>query len=111
MFTKLFLQTTNPNLSWSQFFSINILFMILISVIFHTILYTGFINIVNYIFTNKILNKKINCRLIFFLMLIMIFGYIGRFFHVKQIYNDMNRNDLQTKEYINTHYNSWIFLG
>jgi len=111
MFTKIFLKTTNPHLTWREFFSTAILWLIIISVFFHTILYTAFINIINYIFTNKILNTKINCRLIIFLVILMIFGYIGRFFHVKDIYNDMNRNDLKTKEYVNTHYNSWVFLG
>lgn len=111
MFTKLFLETTNFRLSWKQFFSINIWYMIIISVLFHAIVYTSFINIINYIFTSKILNTKINTRFIGFLIILMICGYISRFLHVKSVYQDMNKNELKTNEYINTHYNSWMFLG
>jgi dolichyl-phosphate-mannose--protein O-mannosyl transferase len=111
MLTKLYLETTNPKLSWSTFFSTKIVSLIIISVIFHTILYTLFCNIVNFIFFGKLLSKKINIRLILCLIIIMFFGYIGRFIHVKQVYRDYNYNYEKTKEYLNIHYNSWIFIG
>jgi len=111
MFTKLYLETTNPKTTWKKFFSVTLLSLITLSVIFHTILYTLFCNIVNYIFFGKLLNKKINIRLILCLMGIMFFGYIGRFIHVKQVYKDYNYNYEKTKEYLNVHYNSWIFIG
>ena len=111
MFTKLFLETTDPNLTWKKFFGLNILLMIFISIIFHTILYTGFCNVVSYIFYGKILSKNINTRLVLALILIMFFGYIGRLWHSKQTYNDFNNDYEKTKKYLEQHYNSWIFIG
>ena len=53
MFTKLYLETTDPELSWNEFLGKKNVYMIIISVIFHTILYTLFCNIVSYIFYNS----------------------------------------------------------
>ena len=111
MFTKLYLDTTNPKLSWNKFFSKEILLPVIFSVLFHTIIYALFFNMVSFIFSGKILNRKINIRLISSLIILMFFGYIGRFIHVKQVYKDFNYNDKETREYLNTHYNSWIFIG
>jgi len=111
MFTQLFIETTNPKLSWKQFFSIEIMSNILLSILFHTFIYTIFFNLGSFIFYGKILSNKINIRLIISLLIIMFLGYIGRFIHCKQIYNDFNKNEVKSNEYINTHYNSWVFLG
>jgi len=111
MFARLFLETTNPNLSWNRFFSVDIFSMIIISILFHTILYTLFFNVVCYIFYGKLLSNLINIRLIIALLLIMFFGYIGRFAHVKEVYNDFNHNLEKTNNYVQQHYNSWIFIG
>lgn len=111
MFTKLFLETTDPNLTWKKFFGLNIFSMIIVSIIFHTILYTLFCNVVSYIFYGKILSKNINIRLISCLILIMFFGYIGRLWHVKKAYSDFNYNSEKTKNYVQLHYNSWVFIG
>jgi hypothetical protein len=111
MFTKLFLETTDPKLSWIKFFSMNIFFMIIISIVFHTILYTLFCNIVSYVFYGKMFSRNINIRLIISLLLIMFFGYIGRLWHVKEAYKDFNKNYDKTKYYVQQHYNSWIFIG
>jgi hypothetical protein len=111
MFTKLYLETTDPKLSWNNFFSMKILSLVSISVIFHTILYTIFCNLVSYIFFGKLLSYKINVRLIVSLIVIMYCGYIGRFIHVKEVYKDYNYNFEKTREYLNNHYNSWVFIG
>ena len=62
-------------------------------------------------FNGKILNNVINVRLISSLIIIMIIGYISRIIHVKTIYNDFNHNSEKTRNYLNQHYNSWIFFG
>ena len=111
MFTKLYLETTNPKLSWSTFFSAKLVSLMSISVIVHTILYTLFFNLISYIFLGKLLSKKINIRLIISLIVIMYFGYIGRFIHVKEVYKGYNYNYEKTREYLNIHYNSWVFIG
>jgi hypothetical protein len=111
MFTKLFLETTDPNLTWKKLFGLNIFSMIIVSVVFHTILYTSFFNIVSYIFYEKMLSKNINIRLIITLLIIMFFGYIGRLLHVKEAYKDFNYDNHKTQTYVQAHYNSWIFIG
>jgi len=111
MLGKLYLQTIDPKTTWSIFFSIKILSRILVSVLFHTILYTLFSNMVSFIFFGKILNTSINIRLITCLIIFMFLGYIGRFMHVKQVYKDFNYDYEKTSQYLNTHYNSWIFIG
>ena len=111
MFTKLYLETTDPKLSWEKYFGINIFSMIIISIVFHTILYTIFFNIISYIFYEKMLSKNINIRLIIALLLIMFFGYIGRLLHVKEVYNGFNYDYDKTQKYIRAHYNSWVFIG
>ena len=111
MFTKLFLITTDPSLTWNTFFSFNVFSMIILSIIFHTIFYTSFCNIVSYIFYGKVLSNTVNTRLISSLLIIMLFGYIGRLTHVKEVYRDFDRNYEKTKEFVQQHYNSWIFIA
>ena len=111
MFTKLYLETTDPNLSWENFFGLNIFSMIIISILFHTILYTLFLNMISYIFYEKMLSKNINIRLIVSFLLIMFFGYIGRLLHVKEAYNGFNYDYDKTQKYVQAHYNSWVFIG
>jgi hypothetical protein len=111
MFTKLYLDTTNPNLSLSQFFQPTIFFPMLVSILFHTIIYTLFCNMVSFIFFDKILSNSINKRLILCLLPIMFFGFIGRFFHVKEIYRAYNGNMEKTRNHLDKLYISWIFIS
>jgi len=111
MFTKLYLDTTNPKLEFHELFDKKILFPMILSVLFHTIVYFSFLNIVSYIFFGTILTNKINNRLLFFLIIIMSFGFIGRYFHAKEIYNAYNSDILKTTNYLDKHYISWVFLS
>ena len=111
MFTNLFLKTTNPNLSLNELFSASMTTQILISDIFHTIIYTCFFNLANYIFFGKILSNVINTRLIISLLIIMFIGYYARFFHVKDIYNAYNRNLERTRNHTDKLYISWLFVA
>ena len=45
------------------------------------------------------------------LILIMMFGYIGRVVHVKHIYKAFNNDVEKASSFVNQHYNSWIFIG
>jgi len=74
-------------------------------------IYLLFFNVIFYILFSKCANKNMNLRLVFILIIIMYLGYIGRFFHSKDIYSTMNNDDKLTRDFINQHYNSWIFLG
>jgi hypothetical protein len=111
MFTKLYLETTNPKLGFSQMFGPKILMPMIFSILVHTIVYTLFCNLVSWIFFGSILSKLVNKRLLASLMAIMTLGFFGRFFHVKEIYNAYGRDMEKTREYIDKHYVSWVFLS
>lgn len=110
MFTKLYVDTTNPRLTFSEFIAPRILKPMLLSIIFHTILYSLFCNIVSWIFFGVILSNKINKRLIIFLLIIMSFGFIGRFIHVKDVYNAYG-NIEKTRTHLDKLYITWIFIS
>jgi hypothetical protein len=111
MFTKLYLDSTNPNLRFDQLFDSSIFFVMILSVVVHTIIYTLFTNMVSWIFFGKILSKQINKRLLLSLILIMFFGFIARFIHVKEIYNAYNGNMEKTRNHLDKLYISWIFIS
>jgi hypothetical protein len=109
MFTKLYLSSTNPELSLTDFISQNS-GPIFISVVFHTIVYVVFTNVVWFIFTGSLLSVKINQRLLIFLTTVMLFGYLARFYHVKEIYHAYKDADL-TRKHVDQLYIGWIFIG
>ena len=109
MFTKLYLETTNPKLTFSEFIGPKILGPMIISIIVHTIIYILFFNMISWIFVGASLSNKINIRLLL-LVPIMIFGFIGRFIHVKEIYQAYGNME-KTREYTDKHYISWVFLS
>jgi uncharacterized protein YqhQ len=111
MFTKLYLDTTNPKITWKEIIQTNIWIMIIISVLFHTVVYSIFINVVYFIFSGKFLSNIINIRLVSVLLLIMFFGYIGRIIHVKEIYKTFHNNEKVTRDFTNQIYVTWTFLG
>jgi hypothetical protein len=111
MFTKLYLETTNPKLTLSGLFGPKILGPMIVSILVHTIVYTLFCNMVSWIFFGSILSNKINVRLLLCLVPIMIFGFIGRFIHVKDVCMAYNGNIEKTREYTDKHYISWVFLS
>jgi uncharacterized membrane protein len=111
MFTDLYLKTTNPKLKFKQLFTPSIFVGIIGSVIFHTFIYTLLLNLVNYIYFKRNLSRTTNIRLIISLTIIMFFGFFGRFLHVKEIYKSYNYNLERTREYIDKHYISWVFLS
>lgn len=110
MFTELYLSTTNPNISLSKMISQNSI-LLLISIIFHTIMYMSFVNIVSYIFFDRLLSMKINNRLFVVLFVIMTFGYIARFYHVKDVYQAYNKDIIKTRNHLDKLYIGWIFIA
>lgn len=111
MFTELYLQTTNPKLPFSALFTPKMLFNITVSVIFHTIVYTAFCNLVSYVFFGRTLSKIINMRLIVVLLIIMFFGFFARFLHVKEVYKAYHYNLEQTRNHLDLLYIGWIFIS
>jgi hypothetical protein len=110
MFTKLYLDTTNPKLKLCELFKPKILFPMIGSIVFHTLVYTLFCNLVSYIFVNKLLSKQINTRLVVSLIIIMMFGFIARFYNVKDIYHTY-RNMKKTRNHLDKLFISWIFIS
>jgi hypothetical protein len=111
MFTELYLQTTNPKLPFSALFGSSIFPGILQSVLFHTIVYASFVNLVSYIFYGKTLSTIINIRLLVVLLLIMFFGFFARFLHVKEIYKAYNNDLEKTRNHLDRLYIGWIFIS
>jgi hypothetical protein len=110
MFTKLYLDTTNPKNTFTQMICQNKM-PLFVSVLLHTIIYSVFINLASYIFYNKMLSTDINIRLLIVLFIIMTLGYIGRYYHVKDIYNAYNKNIQKTREHLDKLYISWVFIA
>jgi uncharacterized protein YqhQ len=111
MSTKLFLETTNPKLTWNDVVKKNLIFSIFLSIILNTTVYTIIFNLASYIFLGGILSSKINIRLIIVSIIIMTLGYIGRIMHAKEVYRTFHGDEKKTRDFLNQHYNSWIFLG
>lgn len=111
MFTELYLKTTDPRLPFSHLLDWPILTQILISIVFHTIVYSSFVNLFSFIFVGKILSTSINSRLLLSISMIMFFGFIARFMHVKEIYKAY-QNDLdKTRNHLDKLYITWIFIS
>jgi len=111
MFTDLYLQTTNPKLSFSRFLNPKLIGKIVFSSIFHTALYTLFFNLTSYIFFGKILTESVNKRLIVSLFAIMFLGYFARFWHVKEIFKSYRFDLEKTRCHLDKLYITWIFIA
>jgi hypothetical protein len=111
MFTKLYLDTTNPKIGFNELFGPNIFYPMLVSVVFHTIIYALFVNMASWIFVGRVLSSQTNIRLILTLVLIMFFGFFARYFHVKDIYNAYREDMEKTRNHLDTLYISWVFIS
>ena len=110
MFTDLYLRTTEPDQTIQKMIRENLM-AIIISVIFHTLIYWGFVNIVFYVFLGRWLSGPVQIRLILILVLIMFFGYFARYYHVQEIYRSYENNKVKTREHVDKLYIGWIFIG
>jgi hypothetical protein len=104
MFTDLYVETTNPKLTLSEFLSVRLLNKMATSVLFHTILYVVALNMVSYVFGGT-LSLDVNIRLSILLVLVMSFGFVARFYRVKELYH------YGGKEYVDKAYITWYFLS
>lgn len=111
MLTDLYLKTTDPNIYFMEMFDKITLTEIIISTLFHTFVYTLFLNLVFFIFTGKFLSNVINARLVASLIVIMFFGFFARFFHVKEIYKAYNYDLVKTRNHLDKLYIGWIFIS
>lgn len=110
MFTDLYLTTTDPEISLNKMMAENIR-GIIGSVLFHTFVYWFFVCLIFYIFLGRGPSRRVHIRLIIALLFIMFFGYIGRYYHVQEIYTAYGRDKLKTREHLDRLYIGWIFIG
>ena len=101
MFTKIYKETTDPNVGYSRLLS----FDVILSIILHTIAYILIICVIAYIFNIK-LKKKIYHRIVIFLIVVMTIGYPFRLMRVKSLV----KNGL-SPNIINNGYFTWYFIG
>ena len=111
MFVETYLQTTDPNKRLADFFQGSLFALILFSVIVHTAIYIGFFNLTSFIFLGKLLSYSVNIRLVSAAAVIMLFGYIGRFYYVKDIYSAYKGDVALTRKHCDSFFISWVFLA
>jgi hypothetical protein len=110
MFTELYLTTTDPTKTLGDIYRENI-GSILVSVVFHTVVYAATINLAFFIFNGKWLSSVVNARLVSALLFIMFFGYIGRYYNVKDIYRAYSKDAEKTRAHADKLYIGWIFIA
>ena len=75
------------------------------SVLFHTILYVLSFNMASYVLLGDTLSSDVNIRLSIFLVVVMSFGFVARFYRVKEIYK------YEGKDHVDRAYITWFFLS
>jgi hypothetical protein len=71
----------------------------------------SFVNMVWFIFFGKVASVAVNIRLLVALLLIMYFGFIARFYHVKDVYEAYKHDMDKTREHLDKVYIGWIFIS
>lgn len=111
--SMLYLDTINPITSYSRLCSLDVL----CSIIMHTILYLIIIIVIANIFSLKI-SSLVYRNIVFFLIVVMCVGYIGRLARAKSIYNALLKKNVKqdeakryTMDIMNNGYFTYYFLG
>jgi len=112
-FTETYYQTTSPKTSYKELISMNVGK----SIFFHTVIYIGFLYLLQFVSNIKIIEGRHLFSLILFLIMIMILGYLGRLMRAKAIYEKestlSNEEDAlkNTKHIMDNAYFTWFFLA
>ena len=101
MFTKVYKETTDPNVSYKRLLSTDVF----LSIIFHTIAYTLILCIIVYVFRIK-LKPETYVRFISVLVIVMAIGYPLRLARVKSLV----KNDF-SPDIIHNGYFRWYYLS
>ena len=105
-FTALYFETINPLTPYYRLFSMDVLF----SIVLHVIVYISFIKIIDCIFTFKIpFNTYKN--ILYFLIILMMFGYVGRLARSKSLYKTTQKNLEKTIDIMNNAYFTYYFIA
>lgn len=108
MWTTLYLQSTDPEQKTKLAVMAG---PMVLSILFHVVLYATFVNVVNFIFVGKPLSSVVNTRLMIALLAIMVVGFAGRVYHVQEIYRAYNYDLVKTRAHLDKLYITWIFLS
>lgn len=112
-FTETYYQTTSPKTNYKELISMNVGK----SIFFHTVMYIGFLYLLQFVSNIKIIEGKHLFSLTLFLIIIMILGYLGRLMRAKAVYEKeltiSNEEDAlkTTKHNIDNAYFTWFFLS
>jgi len=108
-----YLRTTDPKAKYSSLIDFHVLF----SIVFHTFIYVLVIKGIMHLFSVKHKNISIS-YLVVVLVLLMVFGYAGRLYRAKTIYQgflDRGYSDkdalIETRDYMRTGYFTYYFMG
>ena len=111
LFTRLYLLTTDPTLSWHAFFHSPIQGAVVISVFLHALLYMIALNVACYVARGRACDGAVSRRAFFVLLIVLYLGYVARFAHARAILRAKHNNHKAARAFIDQHYNSWIFLA
>ena len=89
-FTDLYLKTIDPSFTYVELLNIAVFY----SIIIHTVVYSMIMIVIKRIFKLKI-NTNL---LVFSLLAIMTFGYVGRLMRSKSIYNNLIKKGYNDKD-------------
>ncbi len=112
-FTETYYQTTNPKTDYKELISMNVGK----SIFFHTVIYIGFLYLLQFVSNLKIVEVKHLFSLTLFLIMIMVLGYLGRLMRAKAIHEKeltlSNEEDAlkNTKHIMDNAYFTWFFLS
>jgi hypothetical protein len=109
MLSELYLKTTDPDVQYADL--LKLLGPILVSVVLHTVLYTGFANLVAFIFLGRPLTQEVNVRLLTALAVIMLAGFVARVAHVKEIATAYHGNKAKTRAHVDKVFITWFYLS
>jgi len=89
-FTDLYFKTIDPSFTYVELLNMAVFY----SIILHTIIYSVIVIVIKHVFKLKI-NTNL---LVFYLFVIMSFGYVGRLMRSKSIYNNLIKKGYNDKD-------------
>lgn len=112
-FTDTYYQTTHPKTEYKELLSMDVGK----SILSHIVMYVGFLYILQFVSNIKVIEAKHVFSLVLFLIIIMVFGFLGRLMRAKSIYEKELEHHSEeealknTKHVIDNAYFTWFFVA
>ena len=112
-FIETYYQTTHPKTEYKELLSLNVGK----SILTHVVVYIGFLYILQFVSNIKVVETKHIFSLVLFLIIVMVFGFLGRLMRSKTIYEEeLKEHDedealKQTKHKMDNAYFTWYFVS